>query len=511
MERFPSNRCTAASAAARRSGAKPSDRRARPAFAGYEMTKRVLSGLLVLSLAACAVGPDFERPAPPVVQTYTAAPLPAQGFVLGQDLPAEWWTLFHSDTLDRLVARAVADNPSLASARAALRQAHELTEVQRTAFFPVLSGQASQLRAKNAANTIAPVTQSFNPYYSLSTAQLNVSYAPDIWGATRRAVEQSEASENASRFQVEATYLTLSSTVVVTAIGNASLRGQLDSTRRLLAISHELTGKLESQRRIGTVTELDLLAARATEAQLAASLAPLEKQLAQGRDALAALLGTTPSERPDDGISLDELTLPEPLPVSLPSKLIEQRPDVRQAEENMHAASAAIGIAIADMLPQFDITGALGSEAYRPSQLFTPGNGFWSIGGSLTQTLFDAGALLHKRRAADAALDQAGADYRTAVLGAIQNVADSLEAIRSDSDGLKATAEAEAAAKKSFDLAKRQRKIGMTNLVLLLNAEQTYQQAEIALVAAKAARLSDAAGLFQALGGGWWNRAEAPK
>jgi outer membrane protein TolC len=181
---------------------------------------------------------------------------------------------------------------------------------------------------------------------------------------------------------------------------------------------------------------------------------------------------------------------------------------VRQAEENMHAASAAVGIAISDMLPQFDITGSLGSEAYKPSQLFMPGNGFWSIGGSLTQTLFDAGALLHKRRAADAALDQAGADYRTAVLGAVQNVADSLEAIKSDSDGLKATAEAEAAARKSWDLAKRQREIGMTNLVTLLNAEQTYQQAEIALVGARAARLSDTAGLFQALGGGWWNRAE---
>ena len=470
--------------------------------------KRLLTLSAVLSLAACAVGPDFERPAPPAVQSYTATPLPAQGFALGQDLPAEWWKLFHSDKLDRLVVQALANNPSLASARAALRQAHELTEVQRTAFFPLLSGQGTQVRGKNAQNSIAPPTQSIDPYYSLSTAQLTLSYAPDIWGATRRAVEQSEATEAGTRFQMEATYLTLSSNVVVTAIGTASLRAQLDSTRRLLAIAHELTGKLEGQRRIGTATELDLLASRAAEAQLAATLAPLEKQLAQSRDALAALLGTTPSDLPDDVIMLDDLTLPEQLPVSLPSKLIEQRPDVRQAEENMHAASAAVGIAIADMLPQFDITGSLGSGAYRPSQLFTPGNGFWSIGGSLTQTLFDAGALLHKRRAADAALDQAGADYRTAVLGAIQNVADSLEAIRSDSDGLKATAEAESAARKSFDLAKRQREIGMTNLVLLLNAEQTYQQAEIALVGARAARLSDTAGLFQALGGGWWNRAE---
>jgi NodT family efflux transporter outer membrane factor (OMF) lipoprotein len=470
--------------------------------------RRALLVSLALSLSACAVGPDFERPAAPSIETYTAAPLPEKGFALGQDLPAEWWKLFHSAKLDALVAQALANNPSLASARAALRQAHELTEAQRTAFFPLISGQASQLRAKNAENTIAPITQSFNPYYSLSTAQLNVSYAPDLWGGTRRAVEQSEATESASRFQVEATYLTLSSTVVVTAITNASLRGQLEANHRMMAIAHELTGKIEGQRRIGTATELDLLAQRALEAQLAAMMAPLEKQLAQSRDSLAALLGTTPSALPDDVILLDDLTLPEPLPVSLPSKLVEQRPDVRQAEATLHAASAAVGIAIADMLPQFDITGAIGSEAYRPSQLFTPGNGFWSLGGSLTQTLFDAGALLHKRRAADAALDQAGADYKTAVLGAIQNVADALEAIKSDGDGLRATAEAEAASRKSWDLAKRQREIGMINLVTLLNAEQTYQQAEIALIGARAARLSDSAGLFQALGGGWWNRAE---
>jgi len=479
--------------------------------------KRVVTLSVLASLTACAVGPDYQRPPPPAVQSYTATPLPnrtteaegkSQSFAPGQDLPAQWWRLFRSDKLDGLVTQALANNPSLASARAALRQAHELTEAQRTAFFPLLTGQASQLRAKNAANTIAPVTQSVDPYYSLSTAQLTLSYAPDIWGATRRAVEQSEATEAGTRFQMEATYLTLSSNVVVTAIGNASLRAQLDATRRLIAIAHELTGKLESQRKIGTASELDLLAQRAAEAQVAATLTPLQKQLAQSRDALAVLLGTTPSELPDDVIGLDELTLPEQVPLSLPSTVIEQRPDVRQAEENLHAASAAVGIAIANMLPQFDITGTLGSEGYRPSQLFTPGNGFWSIGGSLTQTLFDAGALLHKRRAADAALDQAGADYRLSVLGAVQNVADSLEAIRSDSDGLKATGDAEQAARKSWELAKRQREIGMTNLVMLLNAEQTYQQAEIALVAARAARLSDTAGLFQALGGGWWNRAE---
>jgi len=477
--------------------------------------KRALGLALTLTLAACAVGPDFERPAPPAAQSYTVTPLPAstvaaegkaQSFAPGQDLPALWWTLFHSPALDALVKKALAGNPTLDSARAALRQAHELTEAQRTAFFPVLAGDLTQVRGKNAQNSIAPPTQLVNPYYSLYTAQLSVTYAPDLWGATRRAVESAEAQEQGTRFQYEAAYLTLSSTVVVTVIGEASLRAQLAANRRLLAIAHELTEKIERQRVLGTASELDLLAQQAAEAQIAQAIPPLERQLAQTRDALAALLGIPPSDLTGDDIALDDLSLPEQLPVSLPARLVEQRPDIRQAEEAMHAASAEVGVAISDMLPQVAITGALGSGALTPSKLFTPGNGFWSAGSSLTQTLFDSGALLHKRRAADAALDQAGALYRAAVIGALQNVADGLEAVKTDADALKAAADAEHAARRSWDLARRQRDIGMISLVLLLNAEQTYQQAEIALVGARAARLSDTAGLFQALGGGWWNR-----
>jgi NodT family efflux transporter outer membrane factor (OMF) lipoprotein len=286
------------------------------------------------------------------------------------------------------------------------------------------------------------------------------------------------------------------------------LRDQLAADRRLLAIAHELTGKLERQRAIGVVSELDLLAQRSAEAQIAQLLPPMEKQLAQTRDALAALVGVTPAEFTGDDITLDDLSVPEAIPLSLPSKLVEQRPDVRQAEEAMHAASAEVGVALADMLPDITLTGSLGSGALTPGKLFTPGNGFWTVGSSLTQTLFDAGALLHRRRAADAALDQAGGQYRAAVLGAFQNVADALEALRSDADGLKAASDADQAARKSWELAKAQREIGMINLVLLLNAEQSYRQAEIALIGARAARLSDSAGLFQALGGGWWNRAE---
>jgi NodT family efflux transporter outer membrane factor (OMF) lipoprotein len=320
-----------------------------------------------------------------------------------------------------------------------------------------------------------------------------------------------KAQEAGTRFQLEATYLTLSSNVVATAVQEASLRGQIAATKRLLELQHQLTDKVQKQRALGTVSDLDVLAQQGLEAQTAQTLPPLQKQLDQTRDALSALLGRLPSDEPADTFQLADLTLPVDLPVSVPSKLIEQRPDVRLAEENLHAASAGVGVAIANMLPQFAINGDLGSSALKLQSLFSSYTEFWDAGASLTETLFDAGALLHKKRAADAALDQAGAQYRSAVLLACQNVADTLHALAADADALQASAESERAAKKTFELAMRQRQLGTIPLVAVLNAELAYQQTELALVQAQANRYSDTAGLFQALGGGWWNRREEPR
>jgi NodT family efflux transporter outer membrane factor (OMF) lipoprotein len=274
-------------------------------------------------------------------------------------------------------------------------------------------------------------------------------------------------------------------------------------------MQRQLTETVRRQRALGTASELDLLAQQAAEAQTAATLPPLQKQLGQTRDALSALLGGLPSQEPPETFQLEDLTLPTELPVSLPSKLIEQRPDVRQAEENLHAASAQVGVTLADMLPQFTISADTGSASLEINKLFTPYTGFWSIGASLTQTLFDAGALIYRHRAADAALDQAAAEYRAAVILACQNVADTLRALQADADALKATAGADAAAQAAFELARQQQQLGTISQVALLNAEQTYRQAEIALVQARANRYADTAGLFQALGGGWWNSSEA--
>jgi NodT family efflux transporter outer membrane factor (OMF) lipoprotein len=520
-----------------------------------------ISALMVALLAGCAVGPNFKRPAPPTATGYgTASPQPetdahaqgpnaqgpgpnaqgpgpnaqgpgpnaqaagsnaqgpgsdaqgpgpaAQRLVVGQDIPAQWWTVFQSPKLNQLIDQALHSNTDMKAAQAALRQAHELYLAQRTTYWPTVQGSFDATRSKFAPSTLSSPITNNDTTYGLYTAQLSMTYVPDIFGGTRRAVEAARAQEESTRFQLEATYLTLSSNVVVMAIQEASLRAQIAATERLLEVQQQLTQRVKGQQSLGAASNLDLLTQQAAEAQTAATLAPLQKQLAQTRDALTALLGKLPSDEPQETFRLEDLVLPPEVPVSLPSKLVEHRPDVRQAEANLHVASAEAGVALADMFPQFAITGDLGSQSLKLNDLFKTGTGFWDVGASLTQTLFDAGALLHKHRAADAALDQAGAQYQSAVIVACQNVADTLHALQIDAQALKASAAAERAAKAAFDLARQQQDLGSISFVAVLNAESTWQQAETAFIQAQANRYSDTAALFQALGGGWWNRTD---
>ncbi|GAC1700696.1 MAG: efflux transporter outer membrane subunit [Steroidobacteraceae bacterium] len=488
---------------------------------GLSTSARALTTALLATLTACAVGPDFKRPAAPATGADygKAAPPPttvatqgtggaAQHFDAGADIPGEWWTLFNSQPLTDLVQQALKANPGVDAAQAALRQAHELYAAQRASLLPTVQGGFAATRARNALGTLANPTSlpQANPYYNLYTAQLSLSYSPDVFGGTRRTLEAAGAQVDAARYQLIATDVTLSSNVVVTAIQEAALRGEITATQRLLALQHQLTDTARQRRALGTTSDVDLLAQQVAEAQTTATLPPLQKQLGITRDALTALLGRLPAGEPAEVFHLEDLTLPTQLPLSLPSKLVAQRPDVLLAEANMHAASAEVGVALANLLPQFAITADTGSAAFAISQLFTPYTRFWDAGASLTQTLFDAGALLHRHRAAEAALDEAGAQYRAAVILACQNVADVLRALSADADALAASVEAERAARAAFELTRRQQLLGTVSEVALLNAEQSYRQAEIGLIQAQANRYADTAGLFQALGGGWWNR-----
>jgi NodT family efflux transporter outer membrane factor (OMF) lipoprotein len=473
-----------------------------------------------LLLVGCAVGPDFARPAPPAVTGYTAEPLAAwtasaaveggeaQHFVQGLDIPGQWWTLFRSPALNALVEQAIAANPSLPAAQAALRQAWENVYAEQGSLFPTIAAGFSPSRNKTSAS-IAPVPSINALYYSLYTAQVTVSYTPDVFGGTRRQLESLAATAQAQRFQVEATYLTLTSNVVAAAVQEASLRGQIAAVREIIKLDDEGLDILRRQLELGQVAGADVAAQEAALAQAQAQLPPLQKQLAVERDLLTALLGRFPNQQPAEKFDLAALRLPRELPVSLPSKLVDQRPDVRAAEAQLHMANAEIGVAVAARLPQFSLTPNAGSTALALGELAAPGNVFWSVAGNAAQTIFDAGTLLHKQRAAEAGFDQAAAQYRSTVIAALQNVADSLRALQSDADALKAAAAARQAAAASLDITRRQLQLGAVNYLALLTAESAYQQALSMVVQAQASRFADTAALFQALGGGWWNRADA--
>jgi len=475
--------------------------------------------LALLLISGCAVGPNFKRPAAPDVTDYSAGPLSnpvgtpnipggdAQSFASGADISADWWTLFHSGPLNELIEHSLTNNPDLKAAQAALSVARENVLAQRGVYYPSVSANFSASRQRQSG-TISPTPASNALQYSLFTPQLSVSYVPDVFGLNRRTVESAQAQEQEVRFQMIATYITLTSNVAVTAIQQASVQAQIAATRELVELNSNMLQILKYQLSKGYASGLDVAAQEAQLAQIAATLPPLVKQSAQLHDLLAVLTGRFPSQVASAGLELSSLQLPEQLPVSLPSQLVAQRPDVLQAEANLHDASAKIGIAIANRLPNIELTANAGSTALAMNQLFTSGTGFWGIGAAATAPIFQGGTLLHEERAAKAAYTQAAEQYRSTVLTAFQNVADTLSALEQDAEALKASAAAADAAKVSLDLAQRQLQAGYAGYLALLNAEQAYQQARINLVQAQAARYADTAALFQALGGGWWHRAD---
>jgi NodT family efflux transporter outer membrane factor (OMF) lipoprotein len=388
-----------------------------------------------------------------------------------------------------------------------LAVAREGVLAQNGAYYPSVAGGFSAARQKTSSN-LSPTPNSGALYFNLYTPQVNVSYAPDVFGLNRRTVESLKAQAEQARFALAATHITLSANVALAAIQEASLREQIAATQKLMAINTNLLGILRNQFAKGYVGRMEVAAQESQLAQVAATLPPLRKQLAQQRDLLAALSGGFPSQGPGEEFELSSLQLPRELPLSLPSQLVGQRPDVRQAEENLHAASAQIGMAVANRLPNLTLSADAGTMALAAGQMFAGGAGFWTLAGGVTQPIFQGGALLHKERAARAAYIEAAEQYRGAVLTAFQNVADTLNALEQDADALGAAVVARDAARTTLDLARQQWQSGYANYLALLNAEQTYQQAVINLVQAQVNRYADTAALFQALGGGWWHRTD---
>jgi NodT family efflux transporter outer membrane factor (OMF) lipoprotein len=476
---------------------------------------RCAAAWLLALLAGCAVGPDFKKPDAPRTSGYgagaptatSASSVPgseAQRFVAGLDIPGQWWTLFHCRPLDDLIERSLKRNPDIKAAQAALTTARELTLAQRGAYLPSVDAAASVSRQKTSEDLSAtPSSGALD--FTLYTAQLNVSYVPDVFGLNRRIVESLNAHAQQARLAVAAAHLTLSSNLAVAAVQEGTLRAQIAATGELIRLNTESLRVLRNQYEKGYAGRLDVAAQEAQLAQVSATLPTLEKQLALQRHLLTALSGALPDEEPQETFELTGIELPQELPLSLPSRLVEQRPDVRQAEENLHAASAEVGVAVANRLPNITLTANLGSSAVGAGRLFAGGTNFRDIGAGLTQPIFRGGALLHQERAARAAYSQAAEQYRSTVLTAFQNVADTLTALEKDADALKAAAAAEQATHVTLELTRKQWQSGYAGYLALLSAEQAYQLSLLNRIQAQASRYTDTVALFQALGGGWWN------
>jgi NodT family efflux transporter outer membrane factor (OMF) lipoprotein len=492
----------------------------------------LLGLLLAASLSGCAVGPDFAAPDAPlgagyavgkpanVTQSAAIAGGGAQRLVPGRDIPGEWWRLFRSKQISALVAEAVTNHPNIAAAEAALRQARETTEADVGSFFPSATltqsvartqmttaqfgglGQSSSSSGSQSSSSTGPTAL----IYTLHNTNAAVSFTPDVFGKTIRTVESDVAAAEYQRYQLEATYLALTANVVTAAITDSLYASQIKVTRDLIAAYQKQLDILQKRFELGAVSAADVVSEKALVAQAQATLPPLEKARAQTRNQLMAYLGRFPNDDKGEAIDIEHLHLPRDLPLSLPSNLVRQRPDVLSAEAQLHQASANVGVATANMLPQLTLTGNGGSQASNFSQLFLPQTSVYNLATQLSGQAFDAGRLFHQREAKLAALEQAEAQYRATVISAFQNVANALQAIKHDAETLRAQVAAEKAAAESLDISQAQYSAGSTTYPTVLNAAQTLLSVRLNRVQAQAARFSDTAALMQALGGGWWNR-----
>jgi len=472
--------------------------------------------LMTFVVTGCAVGPNFKTPVFNTPEHYTDPPISAnitdgkkdnikeQRLLFAENLSADWWAMFGSEDLNMLIKQGFTENPSLAKAQAALRRAEEnyYTALGRI-WFPAVDGRASASRQQTSYNT-PPGAPGF--LYNLYGTSVNVSYTLDIFGGGRRQLESLRAHIEFQQFQYEAAYMTMAANIVTTAIQEAMLRGQIETTQEIIKSLEEQLRLVKRQFELGAVPLAAVLNHQTELSMTQATLPALEKGLSLTRHALYALTGKMPGEGDLPAFSLDDLTLPAELPVSLPSDLVRQRPDIRAAEAILHQACAEVGVATANMFPQLTLTGSYGNLSHSFARLFDGPSVVWGVGAGLLQPIFHGGALTAARRAAIAAYDEAAAQYRQTVLLAFQNVADSLRSLEADTYALEAQTEAVRAAKSAMDIAEKQFKLGAISYPDMLVSQRNYQKTRLSLIEAQAMRYADTAALFHSLGGGWWNR-----
>ena len=475
------------------------------------------SAFTLLMAAGCTVGPRYHPPAPPTVTSYTPAPPqnttsitgPAgdqQRFDASAQLPAQWWELFQSPQLNSMVRDALANSPTLAQATARLRQAQEeLRARSGAAKFPTVTGSASvEQKQVNLAAFGVPFP---NPSpFTLLNGSVAVSYALDIFGGKRRQIEALRSQVDFQQWQLEGARLMLAGNVVSAAIRQAQLQQQVAITRQMLRAEQQQLAITEQRRAAGGTTDFEVHRQQSLVAQTQALIPALEQQLDTINNQLAVLMGKSPAEARVQTVSLDSLRLPQDLPLSLPSSLVRQRPDIRAAEALLHRASAEVGVATANLYPQIVLSGSGGGIGTS----FTSGGDIWDVGAGLTQPIFNGGALHAEKRRAVAAYDEAGSTYKQTVLTAFQQVADTLYAIQHDSEALQAREQASTEAAAAYRIASDRYRAGGISQLALLDAERQQLQTTLDRTASAAARFADSATLFEALGGGWWNQQQNP-
>ncbi len=514
----------------------------------FASSPKLTTVLVCMTLAGCAVGPDYARPKLAESSGYAVGSVTAQSesgqssktssitaqkFAIEADIRNDWWTLFQSPKLNTLIEDAFKANPTIEVAQRALNAAQQNVAAQQGFFYPTIGAGYTPSRTKLPGNLSSnapgiqgdgsvisgyqgtPASEGGTPpyngatIYNFQTAQLTVGFVPDVFGANRRAVESTQALANAQKYQLQAAYVTLATNIVAAAIQDAMLRQQIAITKEMIDANQAAVVLVQRQKNAGFASQLELSMQQSALGQVRQQLPPLQKQFEQNRDLLRVLAGLT-QDKPIPGFALDELKLPRELPLTLPARLVEQRPDVKVAEEQLRAANAQIGVARAARLPQILINGSLGGTAANFNQMFWSSSGmFFDLVLGIAQPIFDGGTLKAREFAASETMKQAAAQYRSTVLTAFQNVADTLHAIEADTRAVEVADDLTVSSKRAYDLTQRQHANGYLDRLALINAQQTYQQALLNSTQAQANRLGDSAALFQALGGGWWNGPEA--
>ena len=463
-----------------------------------------LSLLAALCVGACTVGPDFQTPAPPQVTSYAgkgdAGPPDDQRIALGARIQGDWWNAFKSEPLDGTIKLALSGNQDVEAARHRMAEAEEEVNAAEGALLPQVSLGATAGYQKYGRSLFGPLNFSIPPF-AYYTVGPTVTFPLDLFGGEKRTVEEKQALLQYQGFEIDAAYQSLIAHVAAEALALAAARAQQETLDGIIADDERNVGLVQSAMNAGSGTRVQLVSAQSQLAEDRALLPDLRQQEAVARHALSLLVGKAPAEWAPPEFALKDFTLPPEIPASLPSELVHRRPDIQAAEAQLHAASAAVGVATANLYPNLNLTATVTQQALTPGELFNSISNAYSLAAGLTQPLFSGGRLSAEKRAAVENYQASLALYRQTILTAFGNVADRMQALSNDADRLHAQEAAASTAAQSLDLARRSYEAGNSGILDVIDAERRNAQAQLGLARATAQRLMDTAELYLALGG----------